>query len=188
MSIVPTVEPAWDARHGKHIESDVRAGGDCKKQTFAVGSEKDVARPVMSQRNAFDDALGLSGGLEVAVFVGETNNTVAAADIHPLGIGSGRVESDSVRLMKAGGEDFADGGPGRVGRDAVGAHLVRGTIRDEKIAVWRHANDAGLCKARCNELDRKSIGNSRHGSRRPRNDLGVVWPVLADLRQILCSD
>ena len=80
-SFVPTIEPAWDARYGKHIEGDVGAGGDGEKQTFAVGSEKDVARPVMSRGNAFDYALGFRGGLEVAVFVGEPNNTVAVPDV-----------------------------------------------------------------------------------------------------------
>ena len=51
------------------------------------------------------DLFRRSGGLHVAVAIGEAHDGVGVAHVDPLRIGAARIEGDSERLVQAGGED-----------------------------------------------------------------------------------
>src|SRR5580704_17588655 len=171
MSLIPTVNPTRDKRPGKHIKSSVRTRGDRQQKAFTVRSKQNVARPVMSRRNAFDNTLGLGGGLQVTVPVRETNDAVAVGNVDPLGIRSLRIECDSVRLMKPGNKHVTDCRLGGSRRNPIHAYLVLRAVGYEKVPIWRSTDGPRLRKTRCNEFGRESIRDSRSRSGRHRNYL-----------------
>ena len=89
----------------------------------------------MSRRIAFDNTLGLGGGLQVTVLVRETNDAAAVCNVDPLGIRSRRIECDSVRSIEPGSKHLSDCQLGGTRRNPLHAYLVFRAVRYEKIPV-----------------------------------------------------
>ncbi len=154
----------------------VGAGAYGDEQVLVVLGEDDVAGPVAAAAelgvagDVGDDGLGLAGGVEVAIFVGEALDGGGVADVDVLRVGAGGVEGDAEGVVEAGGE-FFDGGGFAVGGDAAEDEDGAGAgVGEEEIAVGGGGDEAGLGEGAVGELHVLAGGGALEGrgSRRRR--------------------
>jgi hypothetical protein len=101
---------------------------------------------VAADRQMRHHDLDWAAGGEIAIAIGKADHGIGVADIDPLRIGSGRIERDAERVVQARCERARRRRAVAVRpqhADAPGAAL-----RDENVAIRRHANDARLGESR----------------------------------------
>ena len=124
----------------------------------AVPAEHDIARRMAgSMRQIGDDGFGCAVALRSPAAIGKAHHAIGVGDINPFGFTRARKEGDAKRLMQAAGIDL---GRRRLLR-AIGRaqHLdpAGAGLRDEDIAVRRHAHDARPAQPLGKQIDRKTI-------------------------------
>ncbi len=152
----------------------VRADGD--EHGFAVERESDVARPVAAaakQSAAGEIANFLRGAarLQVSIVIREAHDRAGVADVDPLRLRTGRIESDAEWFVEAGGEGL------HLLRAALGvdpAHHfdVSGlALRQKDIAVGSRTDQPGIMESGGVELHGKSRRHLGPCVRRTRNHM-----------------
>ena len=84
---------------------------------------------------------------QIPIPIREAHHRVRVANIDPLRIRPRRIEVDAKRLIKAGGKNLRLLGLAVGGDSAKDANVARLAFGDEKIAIGRGADQAGIVES-----------------------------------------
>ena len=120
----------------------------------------------------------------IAVVIRKTHDRIHVGDIHPLRIGSQRIERDAERRIQAGGEDLHLLGLAVGGDSAEHLDVAAIGFSQEEIAVGSGADDARIVQPGRILLDLETFGRLRPRILGTGDNLG---PGCGRFRRIRCG-
>jgi len=128
--------------------------------------------------------------MKVSAPVREPNDRAGVADIQPLRIGTGRIESDPERLIEAVGKDLIRNRATGFRPATKNPDSARIAFGDQEIPVWSGDDLAGIVEATGVQLDLKTLGRLGPSPIGPADEAGAIVdaPSLVRRRQIRHRD
>ena len=95
-----------------------------------------------SDRLLGDDGLRRTPCFKIAIAIGKAHDRAGVGDVHPLRLGTRRIEADPEGLGQVLGERLDGARTGSVGPWSQHAHSVSKHLGDEDVPVGRNAQQA----------------------------------------------